>query len=119
MAKRLPERRNRLKPGTWRRVSSTVGAAVAAISSDDRTTTLAGVSPSRRSVRVAVTGGTVSPPIFETLEVLGRERSLARLDAALASLHPSSEEELREIEGIGPIKLERYGREILKILEQF
>jgi glutamyl-tRNA synthetase len=37
-------------------------------------------------VRVAVTGGTVSPPIFETLEVLGRGRSLARLDAALATL---------------------------------
>ena len=27
-------------------------------------------------VRVAITGGTVSPPIFETLAVLGRERSL-------------------------------------------
>jgi glutamyl-tRNA synthetase len=37
-------------------------------------------------VRVAVTGGTVSPPIFETLEVLGRERSLARLNDAQASL---------------------------------
>jgi glutamyl-tRNA synthetase len=37
-------------------------------------------------VRVAVTGGTISPPIFETLEVLGRERSLARLDAALSAL---------------------------------
>jgi glutamyl-tRNA synthetase len=37
-------------------------------------------------VRVAITGGTVSPPIFETLEVLGRERSLARLDAAAASI---------------------------------
>jgi glutamyl-tRNA synthetase len=33
-------------------------------------------------VRVAVTGGTVSPPIFETLEVLGRERSLQRIDDA-------------------------------------
>ena len=37
-------------------------------------------------VRVAITGGTVSPPIFETLEVLGRERSLARIDRALASI---------------------------------
>jgi len=37
-------------------------------------------------VRVAITGGTVSPPIFETLEVLGRERSLARLNDAQASL---------------------------------
>jgi glutamyl-tRNA synthetase len=34
-------------------------------------------------VRVAVTGGTVSPGIFEVLDVLGRERSLTRLHAAL------------------------------------
>jgi len=32
-------------------------------------------------VRVAVTGGTVSPGIYEVLDVLGRERSLARLRA--------------------------------------
>jgi glutamyl-tRNA synthetase len=37
-------------------------------------------------VRVAVTGGTVSPPIFETLEVLGRARTLSRLDSALGSI---------------------------------
>jgi glutamyl-tRNA synthetase len=36
-------------------------------------------------VRVAVTGSTVSPGIFEVLDVLGRERSLARLHAALAT----------------------------------
>ncbi len=36
-------------------------------------------------VRVAVTGSTVSPPLFESMEVLGRERSLARLRAAAAS----------------------------------
>jgi len=34
-------------------------------------------------VRVAVTGGTVSPPIFDTLEVLGRPRTLRRLANAL------------------------------------
>jgi glutamyl-tRNA synthetase len=34
-------------------------------------------------VRVAVTGRTVSPPLFESLELLGRRRTLARLDAAL------------------------------------
>lgn len=34
-------------------------------------------------VRVALTGGTVSPGIFEVAEVIGRERVLARLDAAL------------------------------------
>jgi len=37
-------------------------------------------------VRVAVTGRTVGPPLFESLEVLGRERSLARLTAARARL---------------------------------
>ncbi len=33
-------------------------------------------------IRVAVTGSTISPPLFESLELLGRERSLARLRAA-------------------------------------
>jgi glutamyl-tRNA synthetase len=37
-------------------------------------------------VRVAVTGRTVGLPLFESLEVLGRERTLARIDAALARL---------------------------------
>ncbi|MDJ0341674.1 glutamate--tRNA ligase [Streptomyces sp. H10-C2] len=37
-------------------------------------------------VRVAVTGRTVGLPLFESLEVLGRERTLARIDAALAEL---------------------------------
>ncbi len=35
-------------------------------------------------VRVAVTGRTVSPPLYESMELLGRERSLARLAAATA-----------------------------------
>lgn len=34
-------------------------------------------------VRVAMTGGTSSPGIFEVLDVLGRERSLERLDRAI------------------------------------
>jgi glutamyl-tRNA synthetase len=33
-------------------------------------------------VRVAVTGSTVSPPLFESIELLGRDRTLARLAAA-------------------------------------
>lgn len=33
-------------------------------------------------IRVAVTGAAVSPPLFESMELLGRERSLARLRAA-------------------------------------
>jgi glutamyl-tRNA synthetase len=35
-------------------------------------------------VRVAVTGRRISPPLFESLELLGRERSLARLEGASA-----------------------------------
>ncbi|MGW3171651.1 glutamate--tRNA ligase [Streptomyces sp. NPDC001153] len=37
-------------------------------------------------VRVAVTGRTVGLPLFESLEVLGREKTLARIDAALVKL---------------------------------
>ena len=37
-------------------------------------------------VRVAVTGRTVSPPLFESIALLGRERTLARLRAAHAGL---------------------------------
>lgn len=35
-----------------------------------------------QAVRVAVTGSTVSPPLFESLELLGKERTLARIAAA-------------------------------------
>jgi glutamyl-tRNA synthetase len=36
-------------------------------------------------IRVAVTGSKVSPGLFESLELLGREKSLARLTAAVAA----------------------------------
>ncbi len=35
------------------------------------------------ALRVAVTGRTVSPPLFDTFEVMGRERTLARVQAAI------------------------------------
>ena len=35
-----------------------------------------------QAIRVAATGSTVSPPLFESLELLGRDRVLARLDSA-------------------------------------
>jgi glutamyl-tRNA synthetase len=41
-------------------------------------------------VRVAMTGGTSSPGIFEVLDVLGRERSLERLDRAIVWINQSS-----------------------------
>jgi len=34
-------------------------------------------------VRIAVTGSHISPPLFESMELLGRARSLARLKAAV------------------------------------
>jgi glutamyl-tRNA synthetase len=48
------------------------------------------------AIRVAVTGRTAAPPLFQTMAVLGRERSLARLDTAIrrleaaGSAHPST-----------------------------
>jgi glutamyl-tRNA synthetase len=49
-----------------------------------------GVKPGRvyQPIRVAISGGTVSPGIFESLAVLGREESLRRIDAAIARLRP-------------------------------
>ncbi|WP_435824370.1 glutamate--tRNA ligase [Microbispora amethystogenes] len=41
-------------------------------------------------VRVAITGRTVGLPLFESIEVLGRERSLDRLRAALTRLQDAS-----------------------------
>jgi glutamyl-tRNA synthetase len=37
-------------------------------------------------VRVAVTGKTATPPLFETMEILGREKTLERLNAAIAKV---------------------------------
>jgi glutamyl-tRNA synthetase len=36
------------------------------------------------SVRIAVTGSTISPPLFESMELLGKSASLARIAGALA-----------------------------------
>jgi glutamyl-tRNA synthetase len=41
-------------------------------------------------VRVAITGRTVGLPLFESVEVLGRARTLARIDAATAKLTSAS-----------------------------
>jgi glutamyl-tRNA synthetase len=43
-----------------------------------------GLGKIAQPLRVAVTGTAISPPIDATLALLGRERALARLDAALA-----------------------------------
>ncbi len=44
------------------------------------------LSLAKRGFAVAVTGRTVGLPLFESLEVLGKEKALARVDAALARL---------------------------------
>jgi glutamyl-tRNA synthetase len=42
-----------------------------------------------QAVRVAVTGSAVSPPLFESIALLGRERTLARLAAARSAYGPA------------------------------
>jgi glutamyl-tRNA synthetase len=44
-----------------------------------------GVKPGKlyQPIRVAITGSTISPGIFESLSALGREKALARIDAAI------------------------------------
>jgi glutamyl-tRNA synthetase len=49
-----------------------------------------GLAKAQAPVRVAVTGRTVGPPLFESLEVLGRDATLLRLRAALDRLGPGS-----------------------------
>ncbi|HEY2036329.1 MAG TPA: hypothetical protein VGG96_04900, partial [Steroidobacteraceae bacterium] len=49
----------------------------------------AGLGKIAQPVRVAVTGTAVSPPIDATLELLGRERSLARIAAAMGRTPPA------------------------------
>jgi glutamyl-tRNA synthetase len=45
-----------------------------------------GLGKVAQPVRVAVTGSTVSPPLFETIVLLGRDESLLRIDAALSRI---------------------------------
>jgi glutamyl-tRNA synthetase len=46
-----------------------------------------GLGKIAQPLRVAVTGSSVSPPIDATLALLGRERTLARLDGGIARCH--------------------------------
>ena len=41
-------------------------------------------------LRVAIAGTTVSPGIFESVALLGREETLSRIDAALDAARPDS-----------------------------
>jgi glutamyl-tRNA synthetase len=52
-----------------------------------------GVKPGKlyQPIRVAITGTTVSPGIFESLAVLGREQALERIDSAVRRLRPNGQ----------------------------
>jgi glutamyl-tRNA synthetase len=45
-----------------------------------------GLGKVAQPIRVAISGGTISPPIFQTLEFMGKVRTLARIDRCL-SIH--------------------------------
>ena len=47
-----------------------------------------GIGKVAQPVRVALTGGTASPGIYDVVQILGRDEALARLDAALAQIAP-------------------------------
>ena len=51
-----------------------------------------GISPNQvfGSLRVAVTGQTVSPPLFESMEIVGKEKVLERLKQAIEMLEKIS-----------------------------
>ncbi|AWB91816.1 glutamate--tRNA ligase [Aeromicrobium chenweiae] len=67
-------------PGTAEWTTATIEGAL-------RTTLIDGLGLKPRlafgPVRVAVTGSRISPPLFESLELLGHRKTIARLDAAL------------------------------------
>ena len=49
------------------------------------TTNELGMGKVAQPIRVAVTGSTISPPIFDTLVILGKENTIARIDRCLAA----------------------------------
>jgi glutamyl-tRNA synthetase len=70
-------------------IEARIGEGAAALEAAFRDAAAAqglGLGKLAQPVRVAVTGTTVSPPLFDTLVLLGRDESLARLDAALARI---------------------------------
>jgi len=86
------------EPGGAAAALTTVIAAVESLPRWDHETLEAAIRPLAEEagvkpgdlfglVRVAVTGKTATPPLFETMEILGRDRALARLRSALDRLH--------------------------------
>ncbi|MEV0168962.1 glutamate--tRNA ligase [Nonomuraea fuscirosea] len=84
-----------MKPGTTELLHDVRAAYVGAVwQADELKTVLTAVGENhglklgkaQAPVRVAVTGRTVGLPLFESLEILGRDRALTRLDAAVLRL---------------------------------
>jgi glutamyl-tRNA synthetase len=50
-----------------------------------------GTGKGLQPLRVAVTGSSVSPPLFESMAALGKEKTLERLERARGLLSPFSE----------------------------
>jgi glutamyl-tRNA synthetase len=64
--------------------------AISAVLNDLAAQLQSGLGKVAQPVRVAVAGTPVSPPIDVTLELLGRTRTLSRIDAALSTPPPAS-----------------------------
>ncbi|MCJ7544945.1 MAG: glutamate--tRNA ligase, partial [Phycisphaerae bacterium] len=75
----LTEMRQRLAGCPW-----TAGDLEALLKSTCESSGL-GMGKVAQPIRVAVTGRTISPPIFDTLTLLGRQKTLARIDRCLAT----------------------------------
>ncbi len=87
LAKELtPRRRRRYSTPPWALWRLTQEWTTASIEEALKAALLDGLELKPRKafgpIRVAVTGATISPPLFESMELLGRDRSLARLRAA-------------------------------------
>ncbi len=57
-------------------------AAGEALPGGGRRSAAVGLGKVAQPVRVALTGGTASPGMYDVIQILGREETLARLDAA-------------------------------------
>ncbi|MER6618373.1 glutamate--tRNA ligase [Streptomyces xantholiticus] len=77
----LTTARAKLETADWSSAESLKGAVLAA--GEEHGLKL---GKAQAPVRVAVTGRTVGLPLFESLEILGKEKTLTRIDAALAKL---------------------------------
>jgi glutamyl/glutaminyl-tRNA synthetase len=60
--------------------------AIEAVVNDYCTKTTLGLGKVAQPIRVAISGNTISPPIFETLEFLGKEHTLRRIDRCIAAV---------------------------------